>query len=242
MWIAQMNQWCTSIFYLKMKTKKLLSVDLDYCLTTKDFAEVSDLVCRVLFSLKESEVLFSTYHVDALDLCLRSDAPLDILNIDMHHDVFYDQDKDPPEIRNGMASSANWVGWLCAHQHVSKYTWCKQPFSEEFSQELSDAFSLMYQKSRNYDIVDARNLIFNSKRAVTEKMGESYLKYKPDLEVETRVKKDFFDIKFDYLFVCQSPDYLPKEHHYMYDVLLSVKDHFFKKPHTEKIIRQGGEL
>jgi len=220
-----------------MNSENLLSVDLDYCLTTKDFAEVTDLILNTLFSLDESRVLFSTHHVDALDLCLRADGPLNILNIDMHHDVFYEPVQDPAEIRNGIASSANWIGWLCAHQHVKKYTWCKQPLSDEFTLDLSDAFFTMYQKSRNYDIVDSRNLIFNSKRAVTQHIGENYLKHKPEIEVETRIKKDFFDIKFDYLFVCQSPDYMPKEHHYMYDILLSAKNNFFKTQNTKKNIR-----
>ncbi|MBN86505.1 MAG: hypothetical protein CL885_03175, partial [Dehalococcoidia bacterium] len=88
---------------------------------------------------------------------------------------------------------------------------------------------------------DSRNLIFNSKRAVTQEVSESYLKHKPDIEVETRIRRSFFDIEFDYLFVCQSPEYMPKEHHYMYDLLLSAKDEFFKNPNSKKNIRETKE-
>ena len=219
-------------------TKKLLSIDIDYCLTAGDFNEVLELFCRNLFNIDEENVLFSQYHVDILDLCLKCRGELDILNIDMHHDIFYHERQSPAEIRNNIADSSCWVGWLSAHQSLKKYTWCKQPLSEEFSDDLLEAFAGMYEKGRNYDIIDARNLIFDSKRALTERMGERYLKQRPILEVETRIKKYFYDIDFDYLFVCLSPDYTPKEHHYMYNCLESIKDEFFKNAKTKKNIQR----
>jgi hypothetical protein len=159
----------------------------------------------------------------------------------MHHDVFYQTVQSTAEIRNSIADSSGWVGWLAAHQPLKKYTWCKQPFSEEFSEELVEAFHNMYQKSINYDIVDSRNLVFNSKRAVTELKNENYLKQKPKIEVETRIKKYFLDVDFNYLFVCLSPEYTPKEHYYMYDCLKSIKDEYFKSLNSKKNIQEGGQ-
>ena len=219
-------------------TEKLLSIDIDYCLTTSDFNEVLELFCRNLFRLKEENISFAQYHVDVLDLCLKCKNELEVINIDMHHDVFYQEVQSTAEIRNNIADSSGWVGWLAAHQPLKKYTWCKQPFSEEFSEELTQAFHNMYNKPINYDIVDARNLIFNSKRAVTELKNENYLKIKPAIEVETRIKKYFYEIDFDYMFVCLSPEYTPKEHYYMYECLMSIKDEFFKSSKTKKNIQK----
>ena len=222
-------------------TEKLLSIDIDYCLTTSDFNEVLELFCRNLFRLKEENISFAQYHVDVLDLCLKCKNELEVINIDMHHDVFYQEVQSTAEIRNNIADSSGWVGWLAAHQPLKKYTWCKQPFSEEFSEELTQAFHNMYNKPINYDIVDARNLIFNSKRAVTELKNENYLKIKPAIEVETRIKKYFYEIDFDYMFVCLSPEYTPKEHHYMYECLMSIKDEFFKNSNSKKNIHETKE-
>jgi hypothetical protein len=223
-------------------TSKILSIDVDYCLTSSDFIEVQELFCKNLFKIKEKEnILFSQYHVDILDLCLKCKGDLEVSNIDMHHDVFYQAPQSTAEIRNGISDSSNWVGWLAVHQPLKKYTWYKQPFSDEFSDELVEAFHNMYDKSGNYDIVDARNLIFNSKMAITELKNEHYLKQKPKIEVETRIKKYLFDIDFDYLFVCLSPEYTPKEHYYMYESLKSIKEEFFKSLGSKKNIQNEGE-
>jgi hypothetical protein len=211
------------------KVSKVLSIDIDYCLTNEDFDLVVDLFCKNLFNLKEDQVLFSQHHGDIINLIKHETNALDILNIDLHHDIFYNAKSGPADIRNNTINSANWVGWMSAHKQVKRYTWCKQPFSEDFSKELFEAFQMMYEKPLQYDVIDARNILFCSKYAVTQEISEEYLKHVPKIEIENRIKKHFFDIDFDYLFVCLSPDYTPQENYFMYNILESIKNNFFKK-------------
>jgi len=212
-----------------MKAQKILSIDIDYCLNTNDFMHVFDLFCTNLYKLKEDRVLISNHHVDILDLINTITDPIDLYNIDFHHDIFYQDTCSPAELRNSVVDSSNWVGWLTIHRQVSKYTWIKQDMSEVFNKRTENAFNTLYDKGIQYDIVDSRNILFNSKRAVLEKKTDAYLKHKPVINIQNRIKKDLFNINFDYLFVCLSPDYTPKEHFFMYDLMESSKSAFFQK-------------
>ena len=40
------------------KVSKVLSIDIDYCLTNEDFDLVVDLFCKNLFNLQEHQILF----------------------------------------------------------------------------------------------------------------------------------------------------------------------------------------
>lgn len=216
-----------------MKTKKILSIDVDFCKSNKDFEEVFDLFCQTIFKLKEDNVLISPYHVDVLNLIKNIHSPIEILNIDNHHDIIYDLDSIC-ELRNSVVSSANWVGWLFFHCHVHNYTWCKQDLSEDFSDDFTEVVENLYEKNTVYDIVDSRNLIFNNKYAVTERSSENYLKHRPKFDIELGIKKHFYDIDFDYLFVCLSPGYTPSENYFMYDIMRTTKNRFFKKNNLAK--------
>jgi hypothetical protein len=211
-----------------MKTKKILSIDIDFCRSHKDFEDVFDLFCKNLFKLSEDKILISSYHVDILELIKGIGDPIEILNIDNHHDIVYERNS-LCELRNSLVSSANWVGWLFIHAFVENYIWCSQELSEDFSDEFAEELKTLYDKNISYDIIDSRNLVFNSKYAVTENTSENYLKHRPKFEVELGIKKYFYDIDFDYLFVCLSPGYTPKEHYFMYDIIRSTKNRFFEK-------------
>lgn len=213
-----------------MSEHKILSIDIDYCLSHKDFEEVFELFCSNLSKIPENKILLSNHHIDILDLIGDIHDPMTIYNIDFHHDIFYDNDRNPAELRNSIADSSNWLGWLFIHRMVKQYVWIKQDMSEQFDSDSLSCMSLMYDKSLSYDIIDSRNILFNSKKAVLEKTTDAYLKCRPAVEVENRIKKYLYDIEFDYLFVCLSPDYTPKEHFFMYDLLQTATHHFSKKP------------
>ena len=207
----------------------LLSIDIDYIVSGDDFTQVLDLYSHNLSRKPNMEVKFSQYHVDIIDLFKDEYGEMSILNIDMHHDIIYNDICDPAEIRNGSVDSTNWLGWTCAHRRVKKYTWCKNNFSDDFDSELMQAFQTLYIKGKTYDVVDSRNIIFSSKKAVTERINENYLKFRPTIEVENKIQPHFYDIDFDKIFVCLSPDYTVKENYFYYDCLKKLYTHFSKK-------------
>lgn len=207
----------------------ILSIDIDYIISNEDFSEVLNLFSSSLFSNPIAEVKFSQYHSDIVELFKHSYDPMFILNIDLHHDIIYNDLCDPAQIRNGSVDSTNWVAWVCAHRRVDKYVWCKNNFSEPFDGELVQAFQSLYSRGKTYDVVDSRNIIFSSKRAITEGKNDDYLKFTPQIEVENKIKKYFYDIKFDKIFVCLSPDYTDDSKFFCYDCLENIYINFSKK-------------
>ena len=106
-----------------MNEHKILSIDIDYCLTNKDLEEVFELFCGNLFKAQEDRVLVSDHHVDILDLIGEIHEPMTIYNLDFHHDIFYDNRTSPAELRNSIVDSSNWLGWLFMHRMIKKYVW-----------------------------------------------------------------------------------------------------------------------
>ena len=88
-----------------MNEHKILSIDIDYCLTHKDLEEVFELFCGNLFKISEDRVLISNHHVDILDLIGEIHEPMTIYNLDFHHDIFYDNTISPAELRNSIVDS-----------------------------------------------------------------------------------------------------------------------------------------
>ena len=207
----------------------ILSIDIDYITSEKDFVEVSALFCKALSSNPNVEIKFSQYHADIIDLIKEVNEEMLILNIDMHHDIIYDEVCDTAEIRNGMYDSTNWLCWVAAFKKIKKYIWCKNSLSDPFDAELSSSFNQMFEKDRAYDVVDSRNVLFSSKLALTQKIDEIYLKYKPKIEIENKIQNYFHEITYDKVFVCLSPDYTKDDKYFCYDVLQNI--YFsFKKP------------
>lgn len=217
----------------------VLSIDIDYITTNEDFAQVVDLFCSSVFLNKNAQVKFAQYHVDIVDFLHDNYEEFFIVNVDLHHDIIYDEIVDPAEIRNDLVDSGNWLGWACAHRRIKKYIWCKNDNSEAFDAELSKAFSDLYSKGKNYDVIDARNVIFSSKLASQQLLNENYLKFKPKIEVEHKIKDYFFDIKYDKIFVCLSPDYTHKEKYFYYDALKNIYGNFKKAENQKKISKQN---
>lgn len=214
-----------------MNKVKILSIDIDYCLDTKDVMEVFDLFCKVMFSISDSgRVLIADYHVDILDLFGGIDGALEVYNIDLHHDIFYDKSRSVAEVKSGIASSADWVLWSAINLNLASYTWVKQPGSEEFSQEMMELFSRAYRQGSPYTIVDARNILFSGKHAILQTASEKFLKDRPKIATKTRIDDELKGVKFDYLFVCLSPEYTARERYFLYEMCKSARSHYFKSP------------
>ena len=210
--------------------KKILSIDIDYCLDTHDMVEVFDLFIKTLHSINDrSRVVISQYHADILDMLNSIDGDLDVYNVDLHHDIFYEKEVSIAEVRAGVAGSSDWGLWTALNLNLNSYTWIKQPCSEEFSEEMMELFCGAYHKDKSYDIIDSRNVLFTSKLAFTHKVDSFCIKQKPPIAVETRLTKEILDIDFDYLFLCLSPEYTPKENYFFYEICKSAYSSHFAK-------------
>lgn len=206
-----------------------LSIDIDYCLSSSDFVDVFELFAKNCPNIKRKNLHYGQYHVDALDLIKKINTPINLYNIDLHHDIFYEHETSIAEVKSGIVSSANWVLWTLLNKRIESYTWIKQPSSEDFSEEMLELFNKAQLHESNYTIVDSRNVVFASKLAFAHGKEDSFIKQKPKIFTETRIRNCLSDINFDYIFFCLSPDYTPKEHHYLYDLLKISADSIFSK-------------
>jgi len=223
-----------------MKNNKILSIDVDYCRDSQDLLKIYNLFCSNLYRLSEDKVMCADYHIDILDLIKNIKGPLEVFNIDDHHDIYYDEHQIPV-LRNSIADSSDWVAWLFIHRQVENYTWIGRELSEQFSQGMLEKIEEMYDKGPNYDVIDSRNILFNGKQALTEKMSDEFLKFKPRLTHDVYIQDYLYDIEFDYLFLCKSPDYTVKENYFMFDLLKLAKTTFFKNRNNEKKISEKND-
>lgn len=221
-----------------MNEVNVLSVDIDYCIYSNDMNDLFDVVCKAASNIQDkNKILFSQYHVDILDLIKKINQPINIYNIDLHHDIFYENETSIAEVKSGVVSSADWVLWALLNKRVESYTWIKQPTSDEFSEDMIEVFNKAMNYCDNYGIVDSRNLVFSSKRAFTHPKGQNFIKQKPKIFTNTRAVKSLEDIDLNYLFVCLSPDYTPKENYFLYNICKTAVDHIFKNRNYEKKIQ-----
>lgn len=223
-------------------SKNLLSIDIDYCLDPIDMVDIFDILTSKCATVDEDKILFSQYHIDVLDLIKKIHEPLSIYNIDLHHDIFYEDRTSIAEVKAGVVSSADWMLWCLLNKRIENYTWIKQHGSEEFSEDMLELFNRASNYEDNYAVVDARNVIFSSKRAFTHKKDENFIKQKPKIFTETRALESLKKINFDYIFVCLSPDYTPKENFFLYDLCKLGASRIIENRNIEKKIRQESEL
>tara|TARA_B100000941_G_scaffold290507_1_gene272725 strand:+ start:2381 stop:3055 length:675 start_codon:yes stop_codon:yes gene_type:complete len=222
--------------------KNLLSIDIDYCLHANDIVDLFDILTSKCVNVDEDKILFSQYHIDVLDLIKKIHHPLSIYNVDLHHDIFYENQTSIAEVKSGVVSSADWVLWCLLNKRVESYTWIKQHNSEEFSEDMLELFNKASNYEDNYGIVDSRNVVFSSKKAFAHKRDENFIKQKPKIFTETRALESLKNLEFDYIFVCLSPDYTPKENFFLYDLCKLGVSRIIKNRNIAKKIREGVEL
>ena len=222
--------------------KNLLSIDIDYCLHANDIVDLFDILTSKCTNVDEDKILFSQYHIDILDLIKKIHDPLSIYNVDLHHDIFYENQTSIAEVKSGVVSSADWVLWCLLNKRVESYTWIKQHNSEEFSEDMLELFNKASNYEDNYGIVDSRNVVFSSKKAFAHKRDENFIKQKPKIFTETRALESLKNLEFDYIFVCLSPDYTPKENFFLYDLCKLGVSRIIENRKIKKKIREGVEL
>ena len=77
---------------------------------TKAIAECSN----VAFGYEHDSILFDLQDVD---------EPINILNIDHHHDICYVNEQYSEVIEYDIVSQADWVLWLVKNKNLASYTW-----------------------------------------------------------------------------------------------------------------------
>ena len=138
---------------------------------TKALAECKN----VSFGYEHDSILFDLQDVD---------EPINILNIDQHHDICYVNEQYKEVIDYDIVSQADWVLWLVKNKSLSSYTW----IGNKNSTPLDDS---VVQLTWNY---------------------RSFLK--EELRMDT--------YKFDYIYVCASPQYLAPHHWYYFDIMMML--------------------
>jgi hypothetical protein len=78
--------------------------------------------------INSKKIVFGLYH-DAIMHELIGKDDLDIINIDLHHDIYYSNSQKSSRYSNAITES-NWVWYLYNKNLLKMYTWINQPVSE----------------------------------------------------------------------------------------------------------------
>ena len=192
---------------------------VEYCFDV--FKKALEHCDSVMFAYDHDAILYRLEMDDAYDL--------DIINIDHHMDtlngtpyshameLFEYEDMVALEyeydnFKDGKVMEGSWVGWLDWKNKLKKYTWIHGIKSDGC--DLSDSDSNI---SKNY------HDIFSAK--LDDYLREDYT---------------FDDYKFDFIFVCLSPGYVPKKFWNVFTKYLSEYEKVTGKPY--KLINRKYEI
>lgn len=202
---------------------KVLSIDLDYIMGPsidlyqsefwndcahwrwEDFFENSDikeneleidpsnlLFCYKLFlrAIKESEceVTFAYDH-DNILYELQDLKNIDLINIDHHHDILYHDSEDDDGISDSLEKKYQAI---CNYSMINEGNWV--------------AWLQSKNKINSYTWVGNENS-FESLEEETKNYCNSLI---PNFNMKTKENFELKDYKFDYIFICLSPQYTPK--------------------------------
>ena len=116
----------------------------------------------------------------------------DLLNIDFHHDVLY-RAQDRTAIKNfNKYNCSNWVGYLFIKDKIDKYTWIKAANSDMYDNRLNGTYDIKV----NYESI---RLISDPKKFIEEQ-----------------------ETKFDKIFLCFSPQWVPYQYKHLYDLIVDL--------------------
>ena len=81
---------------------------------------------------------------------------IDLVNIDFHHDIWYNRESINAIDMFGEYSCADWVGYLYQKNMLNSYTWVKMPNSEPYGASVIDKIDKDFQMTilRSRDILD----------------------------------------------------------------------------------------
>lgn len=218
---------------------KVLSIDLDYCMSSciemydgvhddenpltrwekykesgflpnNEIAIDKDklIYCWDTFirALKHCQDVEFAYDHDSILYKLEDKKDIEIINIDYHNDFLnfgglsdysdgsYEGDIEVLKLeyelieKHNRVMEGNWVGWLEIKNKLKKYTW------------IRDETSLTGRKGES----------------TGPTFTDYYMKVMNNFEHYTKEKYTFLDYKFDYIFICLSPVYIPQKfwHHF----------------------------
>ena len=200
----------------------VLSIDIDYCQSEQDLRAVVDLFTKTLLYFRDLQrggrdiinFSFSQTHADIVSV-LKGYSKLNVYNIDHHHDVYYDP-VNLLEIEDGIVEENNWVGWLFRSQLIERYHWIKNAGSELLSKEdmiaLQSRFGVSFTDGSNYS--GKRNANYSKEGLYEPFSAISYYNSIGDVEIKPS--------RLEEVFVCMSPEYLKKEFHYLYFLLIDL--------------------
>ena len=110
--------------------------------------------------------------------------PINILNIDQHHDICYVNEQFNEVIEYDIVSQADWVLWLVKNRNLASYTWVGNQNSTQLDNDV-------VQLEWNFSSL-----------------------LKEELNIDT--------YKFDYIYICASPQYLAPHHWYYFDIMKMI--------------------
>lgn len=121
------------------------------------------------------------HHEIIKELNLASDEKIDLVNIDFHHDIWYNTEAKVSLSNFDTYNCADWVGYLMHNNNINSYEWYKMPNSDMFNEHLDTLFTV----KSNRDIKD-------------------------------------IDEKFDAVYFCLSPQWVPYKYHHLYDLIVKL--------------------
>jgi|TARA_B110001454_G_scaffold200652_2_gene206449 hypothetical protein len=214
----------------------VLSIDIDYCQNEQDLRAIVNLFTKALLYFRDlrndgQEIInfsFSQTHSDIVSV-LKGHSKLNVYNIDHHHDIYYDP-RHLLMFENGIVEENNWVGWLFRSQLIEKYHWIKNSDSELPSNK--DMLDLQPHSSAL--MVD--DCDYSGKRSV-DYSNDGVYKPRGSIAYYNSIEDaDINPSRLGEVFVCMSPEYLKKEFHYLYFLLIDLASNILGE-HSIKIFK-----
>lgn len=157
-----------------------MGIDNFLCYDATTLRNITLLIQRVISS-GASLIAIEEHHKIIDDLKLTDGEKIDIVNIDFHHDIWYNQNSLSDIDSFDTYTCADWAGYLIRKGFANSYTWYKMPNSDIF-------------------------------------MGEV------DVPYTVKTSREIPDIndKFDAVYFCLSPQWVPYKYHHLYDLIVEL--------------------
>lgn len=138
-----------------VKMKNVLSIDIDYVNNVHDFKNLLRFYTKIINKVESKNIIFSQIHANIwyiLNTLSIGNDPIEIVNIDNHHDVEYDKSK----ITDGLQSS-NWLGhylkksdfiknvyWVNNSNSIASYPDDLLTITKDLNEVLFDKFDYLF--------------------------------------------------------------------------------------------------
>ncbi len=136
----------------RIKIERDIESHLEYNQSKLSF--LFDIFLKALLEVDSDKVMFARNHDSILNLLCTEEGKsqiYDIVNIDHHHDILYSEDGHREVENFDFTSLNNWVWYLNKYNRVRKYTWVKNPNSQEFVEPNTDfCLDFIYESTTDY--------------------------------------------------------------------------------------------